>query len=89
MNYVSNNEISIKDKNFEQAFALVKVLMDNGYVCMLSYEENLIIINYEWTYDEECDRNGVVFLGREDFEFEWFAKENEQCQNLNGKFLVI
>ena len=42
---------------------------------MLSREENLIIINYEWA--PNANRNGVVFRERTQFEEEWAEAASE------------
>lgn len=48
---------------------VAKTLIDEHYVVLLSYEENLLIVN--WEYSPESDRNDVVFMGREEFEEEY------------------
>lgn len=51
----------------EAAFSAVKAMLEDGhYVCMVSREEQLWIVNY--LYSDLCDRNDVVFISREDFE---------------------
>lgn len=51
----------------EAAFETVRQMLTEGhYVVMLSREEQLWIVNYE--YSDRCDRNDVVFMSREDFE---------------------
>lgn len=64
-NYVtSNREIAIH--NYENAIAIVKILLDENYIPMISKEENLYIINYLWS--EHCDRNDICFNYRENVE---------------------
>ena len=64
-----NNEISLK--SYDSALLIQKELIDNGYVVMLSREENLWIINYIWDFIRDAaDRNAVVFMNREDYEDE-------------------
>lgn len=67
------NEIAVSDK--EAAMKIANILVDEEYCVMLSREENLYIINFE--YSEFSDRNNVVFMNREDFEqkFEEIIKE--------------
>ena len=73
-NYVTNYEIACH--SLENAHTLADVLMDEGYVVMISREEQLYIVNYIWSSD--CaDRNDVVFVSREDFENYIFNKEND------------
>lgn len=51
----------------EAAFAVVKVMLkDSHYVCMVSREEQLWIVNY--LYSDLCDRNDVVFMERYEFD---------------------
>lgn len=67
------NEIAVSDK--EAAMKIADILVDEEYCVMLSREENLYIIDFE--YSEFSDRNNVVFMNREDFEqkFEEIAKK--------------
>jgi hypothetical protein len=67
------NEIAVSDK--ESAMKIANILVDEEYCVMLSREEDLYIINFE--YSEYSDRNNVVFMNREDFEqkFEEIIKE--------------
>ena len=54
----------------ESAFKIAEELLSNGnYVVMISREEQLWIVNY--LYADNCDRNDVVFMSREDYEEEW------------------
>lgn len=67
------NEIAVSDK--EAAMKIANILVDEEYCVMLSREEDLYIIDFE--YSEFSDRNNVVFMNREDFEqkFEEIVKE--------------
>ncbi len=58
------NEIAIRNK--EAAMRVVSCLVEEEYCVMLSREEDLYIIDFE--YSEYSDRNNVVFMSREDFE---------------------
>ena len=58
------NEIAVQDK--ESALEIVKILVEEEYCVLLSKEESLYIINYE--YSEYSDRNNVIFMNREVFE---------------------
>ena len=50
----------------EAAFETVRQMLTAGhYVVMLSREEELWIVNYE--YSDLCNRNDMVFMSREDF----------------------
>lgn len=57
------NELAFN--TFEDAWTVAKILMDNNYVIMLSKEESLIILNYEWS--PYGDRNYVVFGSVDDY----------------------
>jgi len=57
--------------NFADAETLLEVLINNGYVVLLSKEEKLWIINYIWS-ENNADRNDVVFMSREEYEDEIF-----------------
>ncbi|MBO7070507.1 MAG: hypothetical protein J6W09_04360 [Bacteroidales bacterium] len=51
----------------EAAFETVRQMLTKGhYVVMLSREESLWIVSYE--YSDLCNRNDVVFMNREDFD---------------------
>lgn len=58
------NEIAFETA--EAALSTAKNMMEGGnYVVMLSREEDLWILNYEWS--ETCNRNDVVFMSCDDF----------------------
>lgn len=59
------NEIALDSK--EDALKVASCLLSQGYVVMLSREEQLTIINYIWR-SEYGDRNDMVFMGRDTFE---------------------
>ena len=60
----------------EAAFETVKQLLTHGsYVVMISREEDLWIVNYE--YSEFCNRNDVVFMSREQYESEMLGREED------------
>lgn len=62
---MGENELAFETA--EAAFETVRQMLTNGhYVVMLSREEQLWIVNYE--YSDLCDRNDMVFMSREDFE---------------------
>lgn len=64
MKYITDNEIAVKC--YDDAVAIAETLMANHYIVMLSKEENVYIVNY--IYSEDCDRNDVVFINREEME---------------------
>ena len=67
-----NNELSFY--NHERGMAVAKALLDEHYVVLLSYEEDLLILNYEWS--PHADRNDMVFMRRDEFEEEFFEHED-------------
>ena len=69
---VTNNEIAIHSK--ENAIKIAEILLEENYVVMLSMEEDLYIINFE--YSQYSDRNDVVFMDRETFEQEYIEINN-------------
>ena len=68
------NELAFKDRN--AAFRVADMLIDEDYVVMISKEEDLIIVNYEWS-EHNSDRNDVVFMRRDEFEEQYFEVVNE------------
>ena len=65
MKLLTDNEIALK--SWEDACSLMHILLQAGYVAMMSREDDLIIINWVCTR-QVSDRNGVVFMQREEFE---------------------
>lgn len=61
--YITDSEIALT--SYEETMKLVEILMDNGYVCMISREEQLYIVNYIWSTEDYADRNAVCFQSRE------------------------
>lgn len=61
---MSEFEIAIND--YYDATTIAEILMNNGYVVMMSREEDLYILNVLWSAG--CNRNDVVFMDRGEFE---------------------
>ena len=55
-------------------------MVDEEYCVMLSREENLYIINYE--YAQYSNRNEVVFMPRDEFEMKYVEIVNEDEDSL-------
>lgn len=72
--YITKNEIALH--SFEDAVTVAKVLLDNGYVTMISKEEKLYIVNYIWSA-EDANRNDVAFMDRVELEEIIFNTESE------------
>ena len=68
------DEIALHDK--ETALKIANILVDEDYVVMISREENLYIINY--LYAQYSDRNGVVFMDREEFDTDYYKITDEE-----------
>lgn len=62
-------ENEIVFKNHDKGLEVAKALLDEDYVIMLSYEEQLLVLNYEWS-ERGADRNDVVFMRRDEYEEE-------------------
>jgi len=56
-------------KNHENGFKVAKILLDEGNVVMLSYEEEFLILNYEFS-EHGADRNDVILTRRDEYEEE-------------------
>lgn len=69
-----NNEIAFKSK--ENAINVMKTLLEENYVVLMSREENLYIINYE--YSSNSDRNNVVFMDKYEFEEEYIRRDKNE-----------
>lgn len=69
-----SNEITFK--NHRKGLAVAKALLDEEYVVMLSYEEELLILNYEWSANG-ADRNDMVFMPRDRFELKYCELIND------------
>lgn len=62
--------------NEDEALQVAAILMRNDYCVLLSKEEDLTIINYE--YSQYSDRNDVVFMSAEEFDSKYYKVENEE-----------
>ena len=62
------NELAFK--NHENGFKVAKMLLDEGNVVMLSYEEEFLILNWKYSKDGCADRNRVVFQWKWEYEDE-------------------
>lgn len=69
------NEIAFKDHN--RGLEVAKALLDESYVVLLSYEENLLIVNYEWSACN-ADRNDVIFMPYDEFEEKYVQLTEEE-----------
>ena len=56
---IMRNELAFTD--YDRGFDVARALLDEGYVVMLSYEEEFLILTYEFS-GHGADRNDVVFM---------------------------
>ena len=59
------NELAFTD--YERGFDVARALLDEGYIVMLSYEEEFLILNYEFS-EHGADRNDMVLMRRDEYE---------------------
>ena len=71
------NELAFK--NHINGYRVAKVLLDEGNVVLLSYEEELLIINWEWCESGYADRNEVVLMPEWEFE-EKYCEIVDDCE---------
>ena len=69
---INAQEIAFKDK--DRAVDVMRDLVEEGYVVMLSAEERLYIVNYIWS-PSGADRNDVTFMSNDNFEDLLFNEE--------------
>jgi hypothetical protein len=62
-------EHEIVFKNHDKGLEVAKALLDEDYVVLLSYEENYLVLDYEWS-EHRADRNDIVFMRRDEYEEE-------------------
>ena len=72
------NEIVFKNHN--KGLEVAKALLDEDYVVMLSYEDQFLVLNYEWS-EYGADRNNVVFMRRDEYEDELDSLCSEAYNN--------
>ena len=58
------NELTFK--NHENGLAVARALLEEHYVVMLSFEEEFLVVNYEWSHCS--DRNDIVFMRKDEYE---------------------
>ena len=73
------NELSFR--NHEDGMMVAAALIKANYVVLISTEEDLLILNYEWSESGwkygGADRNDVVFMLRDEFEEKYYEKVEE------------
>lgn len=68
------NEIAFH--SCENCMEVARILVEESYVVLISREENLWILNYE--YSHNSNRNDVVFMSQEEF-YEQLEEKNNEC----------
>lgn len=63
------NELAFTD--YDRGFDVARALLDEGYIVMLSYEEEFLILNYEFSEH----RSDIVFMHHDKYE----ENLDEQC----------
>lgn len=71
-----NNEVVFD--NHENGMKVAQILLEEGYVVMLSYEEQFLVVNWEWCPSDYPDRNDVIFMSREVFEEKYCEIVNDE-----------
>lgn len=73
-------EQEIVFSKIEPALDVITRLSEEGYVCMLSREDDLYVVNYIWSTNYS-DRNDVVFMYIYDFESKFVEIESEDIED--------
>lgn len=68
------NEIAFK--SCENCFQVAKILVEEANVVLISREEDLWILNFE--YSERADRNDVVFMSQDEFYEQLREEQNDE-----------
>ena len=72
--------------NHENGLKVAKMLLDEGYVVMLSYEEELLVLNFIWSANN-ADRNDIVFMDEWEFDSKYvpICDENNICEQVRAR----
>lgn len=73
---MNEDNIELVFNTWSDAIAVAKTLMQNDYVVMLSYEEELTVLDAVWS--NGCDRNDVVFMSRDHFDEHYERIEEDE-----------
>ena len=73
---MNEDNIELVFNTWSDAITVAKTLMQNGYVVMLSCEEELTILDAVWS--NGCDRNDVVFMSRDYFDEHYKLIEEDE-----------
>ena len=72
-NKTMKNEIAFK--SCDNCMQVARILVEENQVVMISKEENLWILNFE--YSHNSNRNDVVFMSQEEF-YEQYEEQNDE-----------
>ena len=67
------NELAFE--SCENCMAVARILVEERNVVLISREENLWILNFE--YSHNSNRNDVVFMSQEEF-YEQYEEQNDE-----------
>lgn len=70
---IPEGELTFHD--FDSCMKVAEIILEEGYVVLVSREENLYVINYVWSSENYADRNDVVFMGREEFDDKFYEED--------------
>ena len=59
------NELAFTD--YDRGFDVARALLDEGYIVMLSYEEEFLILNYEFS-EHNANRDDIIFMRHDEYE---------------------
>ena len=68
------NEIAFK--SCDNCMQVARILIEESNVVLISREENLWILNYEYSHDS--DRNDVVFMSKDEFYELQYGEQNDE-----------
>lgn len=68
------NEIAFK--SCDNCMQVARILVEENQVVMISREENLWILNYEYSHDS--NRNDVVFMSQDEFYDAMNEEQNDE-----------
>lgn len=77
-NYLPQDALCIE--KYEDAVAIQKLLMENGYCVMMSREDDFYMLNWVWS-EMGANRNDVIFLSRMDYECAYANWQKEHLEN--------
>ncbi len=75
------NELAFK--NHKNGMKVAQMLLEEDNVVMLSYEEELLIINWEWSESGQANRNDVIFMPKWEFEQHYVSKDENEDEDEN------